>query len=94
MTSLCGGGGRWYRLVRHCPVCKRKRRTLTRIVYSGYGSDGVCGGCGSWFSDGTQAWTNVAIRTKNREMVAREWPTAGKRAEMAEEFRRMLEEKC
>lgn len=51
-VHVCGGACEWGRGVFRCPFCAGRRRGIMALVFGGYGSEGVCGGCGSRFHDG------------------------------------------
>jgi len=71
--AICGGGT-WGRGMFHCPFCGGRRRGLQRLVFGGYGSDSVCGGCGAWFSGGEGRKPGKREGARNRGLVKATWP--------------------
>lgn len=51
-VNICGGVQEWGRGIFACPFCMERRRGLLALVFDGYGSNAICGGCGSRFYDG------------------------------------------
>lgn len=76
MSSAICGGGTWGRGLFCCPVCKARRRGLFRLVFGGYGSDHLCGGCGTRWSDGEVTRPSKREAERNRALVRAEWPNA------------------
>lgn len=80
MSALCGGSGEWARIMAVCPFCKARRRGLVALVFGGYGANAICGGCGSFFSDGEGRWGTSARANDEREerlaFVRGRWPEA------------------
>lgn len=77
MSSLCGGSGEWGRGLFKCPFCLERRRGLMALVYGGYGSNAVCGGCGSRFSDGEGRFeSNHERAEEGRAFVRETWKRA------------------
>jgi hypothetical protein len=74
MTGAICGGGEWGRGVFYCPVCGGRRRGLDRLVFGGYGSDHVCGGCGTWWSAGEIARSTKQQAKRSKELVKAQWP--------------------
>ena len=92
-VCVCDGGvSRWARTVKRCPVCKGRHRGLKRLAFSGYGSDGVCGGCGTWYFDGAGRRPGKQEGERNRELVRNKWPRAATPREWRGIVRRTLEE--
>ena len=76
MNGAICGGGEWGRGVFRCGVCKARRRGLDRLVFGGYSSDHVCGGCGTWWSDGEGRIPTKREAERNRALVSAQWPKA------------------
>ena len=77
---ICGGGpgtcggGEWRPIRTYCPWCMEERDGIQRIVFGGYGSDAVCGWCGTWYCDGEADLSKripAVRRDENRELVRR-----------------------
>jgi hypothetical protein len=72
--AICNGSpGRWKKIKTHCPWCDGKRTAIVRELFSGYGSHGICGWCGSEYQDG-DLWPREMSedrRDRNRDLVAK-----------------------
>lgn len=51
MSAICGCVEKWRKKLSHCWYCKQKTRQIESIVYSGYGSNIICGKCGGILID-------------------------------------------
>ena len=90
---ICGRPSAWARRVTRCPICKRRRRIISALVYGGYGSTMLCGGCGSCNQD-LEGWRRLGKResASNISKVKAEWPRARTVAAEREELSRGIEE--
>jgi len=59
----------------HCGYCDAIRRFAYREVFGGYGSDAICGWCGTTWCDGERHPDRLSDsqRQTNRERVAEVW---------------------
>jgi hypothetical protein len=70
--AICGGGVLWAPYTFGCLWCAEPREGIGREVFSGYGSDMICGWCGTWYQDlEMRSWDMPEReRDRNREKVA------------------------
>jgi len=70
VVHICGGG-EWRLADVQCPFCDDAVPGIAREVFGGYGSDRVCGFCGTWIMDGEYGRISQSERRANIEMVER-----------------------